>query len=173
MGVKGGTLPILEETTWPQVVVMGQLNHLTSEPFEARGLVSGREEMPGGRFGGFEVFSVGGGGLVIEDFMGTAAAAAGARMRIRVSDTPALPSSGEVVPIDVGGLPVRSKVRAENFLGLEPTDGLVMGLNASSGVLKRLFIPAGSFFSLLTGEAGVDFYWALIFRELQDVQGAP
>jgi len=175
MGEKGGTLPIVEETTWPQVIVMGQLNHLTSEPFEARGLVSGLVFPSAGDFSGFEVFSRGGGGLVIEDFMGTVSAG-GALMRIRISDTAAMPIAepgvNAVVPIDVGGFPVRSTV-VHGDLDIMPSDGLQMALDASSGILQRLFVPAGSYFSFISQEANKNLRWSILFRELEDVQGAP
>jgi len=169
MGLKGGALPILQEATWAQVVVMGQLNHLTSEPFEGRGLVCGEFSAGGAQFAGFEIFSRAAGGLVIENFVGDSPG--GLLMRVRVSDTAAM-SSGAIVPIDVGGIPVVSTCQ-EGGPFIAPVDGLLLALAASGDILKRLFIPPGSFFSLISTTTNQTLRWSVVFREMEDVQGAP
>lgn len=169
LGVTGDQLPGLGADEWPGVYIMGALGSLTTEPFEARGLAGNLYTAPTGR-PAIELVAVGGGGLVVERLLLNIPAVAGGgsvEFRVRAPVGLATPEHVE----NVGGASVRGRVASSDNAGSIGPSSVIPA--ALSRVLERMVVPAGSAMVLRSNHTNQEFQWSLLWRELEDVQGAP
>jgi len=158
IGIKGGNIPLINESLTP-VLVVGQVDTLDASPVEARGM-AGVHVTPGVNRAGVRLTAVGR-ALIVQDFYLNVMGMTGFEGRLAVHQ--ALPLSGAVDKMDVGGLASSALVSTE-----DPVPAILGEISLPADVSwvgQRWFIPAGHSLSIQTDIAH-DFGVAFVWREL-------
>lgn len=181
MGIKGGNLPLIPEASWRPVVVMGQLNNLTSEPFEGRGMVGFSTGIgPAGVAPLVQFDSVGGGGVVVEfiRYEVSQVAPPGNLLEMWIAPPIFVPGGGATLrrQQNLGGIPTRSRTLTIHVPPvLNPQRILLQaGVAGTSSLLNlRAHIPPGSSLFFQTQFDLTNLEMEILWRELEDAPGAP
>jgi hypothetical protein len=161
-------LPRIASEEWQPVVLVGTAATLSGEPFEARGISAPDQGPIAGSFSAVEIHAIAPGGIVVERLSFRSA------VNVFLTRSPLGSVFGQfgamlAAIVDVGGEPVRSQVAAV-ARAFAPTEGIEIDAT-SFPVLERIWIPGGSFLSLISSAGNQALVAFLLWREISDASG--
>lgn len=177
IGVKGGQVPLLNDSLVP-VLVVGSVETLDASPVEARGLVGEIVAPPLTARGAFRISAVSR-AIIIQDVYtsligvtGKVAADWNLMAGIQEGGPFTGTSTKEVVHVDVGGLATRGVCSRTLNAGALPS-GFTRMVGDLTFPGQRWFVPAGHSFTVSTENVGESFGLQYIWRELPAPIGGP
>jgi len=179
LGVKGGTVPSVDLSSYQPVMVMADFSDtISSEPVEARALGGANLIVSVPRLAHFQLQAVGGGGLIIESLVMKTTQSTmpvGHSIFANVINTPAITGT-TITTIEIGGRETNSIFIGDARVQAVPGDYAFLFSSNSLGTFDatglRIFVPPGKFFHIINDISGENTRILMTWRELPEVPGA-